>query len=154
MEIVWISYSLSKWRFSCSSKWLCSPSPLTIVLTIEAIMVVVFGACSLVSFKLVSFWYPFLELQLTTYHSNISVQIKRRKQTRHCLLWVRGYVVFLCYMILERRNYHRRAQSYLSFIQHKILTPPPLVGLLSIHLKWTQWDWLEVFKLGFGGHST
>ena len=35
-----------------------------------------FEQIALISFKVMSFWYPFLEPHLTTYHSNIGVQVR------------------------------------------------------------------------------
>ena len=46
-----------------------------IMLTIEFTMVSIFLAPSLISFQHMSFWCPFLDPRLTTYYSNIGVQI-------------------------------------------------------------------------------
>ena len=55
-------------------KWSYSFHPT--MLTIEPRMVVIFQACSPISFKRMSLWYPFLEAHLTTYHSTIGVLIR------------------------------------------------------------------------------
>ena len=45
------------------------------MLTIELRMISILCARSPIYFKHVSFWWQFLDLHLTTYHSNIGVQI-------------------------------------------------------------------------------
>ena len=72
-ELIWISYSLSKWRFSYSLSDHIDPSQL--MLTIEPRMVSIFWARSPISLEHISFWCPFLDTHLTIYYSNIFVQI-------------------------------------------------------------------------------
>ena len=50
-------------------KWLYRPP--SIVLTLKSRIVIIFQACSLFSFKHMSFWAPFLEPHLATCYSNI-----------------------------------------------------------------------------------
>ena len=45
-----------------------------IKVTIESVMIIVFRAHDPISFKYISFWYPFLEPREPTFHSNTSVQ--------------------------------------------------------------------------------
>ena len=74
LELLWISHSLSKWIFLCSSINGHKGPPL-IMLTIRSRTVVMFWeALSPISFTDMSFWYPFLEPHI--YHSNIGVRLR------------------------------------------------------------------------------
>ena len=78
LEFTLISYSSSKWRFLCSL--ICHigvPSPNHID----------YWAFSPISCQHVSFWYPFLELQVTTYPLDyIGVWFKGSNWARHFYL--------------------------------------------------------------------
>ena len=74
LELVWISYSISKWRFSCSLNNHICPR---IYVDVELKMVIIFEACSSISFKHMNFWYMFLESHQSTYHSHMVVLIRK-----------------------------------------------------------------------------
>ena len=72
------SYSLSKWISLCLLNGaIGSPPPLQIMLIVWSNTVVVFWACNLISFKHMSFWYPFLKPHHSTYHADVSVLLRK-----------------------------------------------------------------------------
>ena len=52
----------------------------SMMLTIKPRMVIICLVYHLITFKLMSFWYSFLEPYITTYHTNIGVHLKRISQ--------------------------------------------------------------------------
>jgi hypothetical protein len=72
LDIMWISYSLSKWRFSCLLSG--NKGPPNHVDDWHRILSI-FYAHNWISFEYISFWYLFLDPHLTTYHSIIDVQV-------------------------------------------------------------------------------
>ena len=76
VELIWISYSFSKWRFSCSWNGHIGSPP--VMLTMEPGLIIIFWAHNPTSSKYISpFWYLFLESHQITYHSNVGVLIRK-----------------------------------------------------------------------------
>jgi len=84
-------------------KWSNRCAPVMLTIEIEPRMVIIFWACSPISSKHMSFWNPFLEPHLITYHSTKGVQLRsvielgtstypyRSLQTGLCLLLCPGF---------------------------------------------------------------
>ena len=94
LELIWISYSSSKWNFSSSLKdHLDSP----IVLTIKARMINILLAHSPIFYKhTMLFIRPCLDPRLTTHHSNTGVyDIRKILNKRNLYILFAGHVVLM-----------------------------------------------------------
>ena len=108
LELIWLSYSLIKWGFSCSLSGHIWVPP--IMSTIEPTMVSIFSAHSLISCEHMRFLYLFLDPNLTTYHLNISVQIiihVLESGTCNLPYWLIPVAcIQICYFLCSRANLH------------------------------------------------
>ena len=88
-ELVWISYSSSKWRFLCSLNGHTSSLHLSWLFGFR--IVLPSSSSSPLSCKHISIWYPFLEPHQATYHLYIGVQTRGVTELGTSIYYLEGH---------------------------------------------------------------